>query len=144
MDAAPRPIATVPIETLLAHREWVRAVALAVVRDAHAADDVEQETWLAALTSPPRPAGSPRGWLGAVVRSRARRAGRTDARRDRRETLAARGEATTSAAELAEIADTHRRVVQAVVELDEPWRQTVLLRWFEGLAVEDVAARTGV
>ncbi len=46
------PPAPVPIETLLAHREWVRAVALAVVRDPNAADDVEQETWLAALRTP--------------------------------------------------------------------------------------------
>src|SRR5689334_7489583 len=103
----------VPVETLIAHREWVRAVARAVVRDPNAADDVEQETWLAALRSPPRTAASIRGWLGAVTRSRARRIGRTDARRDARESASARGEATPSAAELAEIADTHRRVVQA-------------------------------
>src|SRR5947207_11209285 len=83
MDAAP-----VPVETLLAHRAWVQAVARAVVRDPNAADDVEQETWLAALRSPPRTASSPRGWLGAVVRSRARRIGRGDARREARENAA--------------------------------------------------------
>ncbi len=139
MDGTP-----IPIETLLAHREWVRSVARAVVRDESAADDVEQETWLAALTTPPHHAGALRGWLGAVVRSRARRAGRSDARRERREIVAARGEATAPAAELAEIADTHRRVVQAVVELAEPYRQTLLLRYFEGCSVERVAATTGV
>jgi RNA polymerase sigma-70 factor (ECF subfamily) len=139
MDPAP-----IPVETLLAHREWVGAVARAVVRDPNAADDLEQETWLAALRSPPARTSSLRGWLGAVVRSRARRAGRTASRREARESIAARGEATESAADLAEVADTHRRVVQAVVELAEPYRQTILLRYFEGHPVEDVAARTGV
>jgi len=136
--------APIPVETLLAHREWVRAVAVAVVRDPNAADDVEQETWLAALSSPPRHASSLRGWFGAVARSRARRIGRTESRRDARESAGARREPTQSAAELAETADTHRRVVQAVVELPEPYRETILLRYFEGLGVDEVAARTSV
>src|SRR2546428_4265986 len=105
--------APIPLDTLLAHRDWVRAVARAVVRDPNAADDVEQETWLAALRSPPRHEGSLRGWLGAVVRSRARRAGRSETRRTSREAAVARRDETRSAAQLAEIADTHRRVVQA-------------------------------
>src|SRR6185295_1660931 len=138
MDAHP-----VPIETLLAHRAWVRGVARAVVHDPNAADDVEQETWLAALSSPPRDESAVRGWFRVVLRNRARQGGRAESRRERRETASARPEATPSAAELAELADTHRRVVQVVVELAEPYRETILLRYFEGLAVEDVAARTG-
>jgi RNA polymerase sigma-70 factor (ECF subfamily) len=134
--------APIPLDTLLAHRDWVRAVARAVVRDPNAADDVEQETWLAALRSPPRHTSSLRGWFGAVARSRARRIGRGESRREMREIAASRDEATASAAEIAELADTHRRVVQAVVELDEPYRVTILLRYFEGLSIEDVAART--
>jgi RNA polymerase sigma factor (sigma-70 family) len=136
--------APVPVEALLAHREWVRAVARAVVRDPNAADDLEQETWLAALRSPPKRDASLRGWLGTVVRSRARRRGREDVRRVARESAVARTETELSAAQLAEIADTHRRVVEAVVELPEPYRQTILLRYFEGLVVSDVAARTAV
>jgi RNA polymerase sigma-70 factor (ECF subfamily) len=134
----------VPIETLLAHRAWVRGVARAIVGDADAADDAEQDAWLAALSSPPRDESAVRGWFRVVLRNRARRGGRTESRRERRETVAARPESTPSAAELAELADTHRRVVQAVVELPEPYRETILLRYFEGLAVDDVAARTSV
>jgi RNA polymerase sigma-70 factor (ECF subfamily) len=137
MDTSP-----IPVEALLAHREWVRSVARAVVRDPNAGDDVEQDAWFEALHAPPQQASSLRGWFGAVVRNRARRMGRTTKRRTARETAAARPEATQSAADLAEIADTHRRVVQAVVELDEPYRETILLRYFEGLAVDVVAART--
>jgi RNA polymerase sigma-70 factor (ECF subfamily) len=137
MDAAP-----IPLETLLAHRAWVRSVARAVVRDENAADDLEQETWVAAITTPPRHASSLRGWFGTVVRSRARRASRTQTRRTARETAAARGVDVASPAELAEIADTHRRVVEAVVALEEPYRAAILLRYFEGLAVEEVARRT--
>src|SRR5437870_5812555 len=116
--------AAIPVETLLAHREWVGAVARAVVRDPGAADDLAQDAWLEALRAPPRHTGSLRGWLGAVVRNRARNGGRVVERRGRREAAAARTEATPSAAELAEIADTHRRVVQAGVELPEPPRHT--------------------
>lgn len=137
MDAAP-----IPLERLLAHRAWVRSVARAVARDPNSADDVEQETWVAALRTPPRHESSLRGWFGAVVRSRARRAGRTETRRAAREWAAARGEAVASPAELAEIADTHRRVVEAVVALDEPFRAAILLRYFEGLPVDEVARRT--
>jgi len=120
----------------------VRAVARAVVRDPNDADDVEQDAWLDALSAPPREATSLSGWFGAVVRNRARKSIRGDARRLARETIVARGDASPSAAELAEIADAHRRVVQAVVELDEPYRAAILLRYFEGLSIDAVAART--
>ena len=36
-------------EEMLEHSGWVRALARALVRDAATADDIAQETWLAAL-----------------------------------------------------------------------------------------------
>src|SRR5438477_12367410 len=115
----------IPVEALLAHHEWVRSVARAVVRDPNTADDVEQDAWLEALDSPPRHASSLRAWFGAVVRNRARGIGRADARRGRRETVAARDDEAGSAADLAETADTRRRGVQAVGALAEPYRPAV-------------------
>ena len=41
-----------PLETLLEHRDWVRALARSLVADPHRADDVEQETWRMALQKP--------------------------------------------------------------------------------------------
>ena len=39
----------VRIDDLLAHAGWVRGLALSLVRDPGAADDLVQETWLAAM-----------------------------------------------------------------------------------------------
>ena len=55
-------------DLLLNHRDFVRAVARRLLNDPHLVDDVEQQTWLAALQHPPRdPLALPR-WLGQVAR----------------------------------------------------------------------------
>jgi RNA polymerase sigma factor (sigma-70 family) len=146
LDAQPMTDAGIPIERLLAHRAWVRAVARALSRgDAAAADDLEQETWIAALDGPPRHDGSLRGWLGGVLRRRAAMQHRGRSRRDRRELAAARPEGGVRPTDdLVAEAESHARVAQAVVALPEPERTAILLRFFEGLPPRDVAARTGV
>ena len=40
-------------EDLLRHSAWVQALARTLVRDADLAEDLVQETWLAALRRPP-------------------------------------------------------------------------------------------
>ena len=42
------------IDALLEHQEFVRALAKSLIRDSASAEDVAQETWLSALTNPPR------------------------------------------------------------------------------------------
>jgi RNA polymerase sigma factor (sigma-70 family) len=127
---------------LLAERAWVRSVARVLVRDETAADDLEQETWLAALEKPPTWRTSPRGWLAAVLRRRAARQARTGSRVTRRERAAARPEATASAADVVAEAEEHRRVVDAVLHLGEAQRTAVLLRFYEGLPPREIARRT--
>lgn len=139
-DAAP----PVPLEELLAHREWVRRVALALTRDSNDADDIEQATWLAALRAPPTHRASLKGWLGTTIRRAAARLERSRARRHAGEAARPSSGAAEDIADLAARADLHRRVVEAVVALDEPCRGTLLLRFFEGLPVAEVAVRTGV
>ena len=73
------------VETLLAHRDWVRALARRLVLDQNQADDLEQQTWLAALRSPPADTSAPRAWLGTVLRNLVRERLRRDGRRVRRE-----------------------------------------------------------
>src|SRR5947207_1545684 len=92
--------APVPIATLLVHREWVRRLARSLVHDEASADDVEQRTWLAALRSPPREAGSARAWLARVVKSQAMNSFRAQSRRDAHEKTGARGEPVRSAADV--------------------------------------------
>ncbi|MBI5431853.1 MAG: sigma-70 family RNA polymerase sigma factor [Planctomycetes bacterium] len=132
------------VEALLEHADWVRALARTLVADSSSAEDVEQEAWLAALRHPPRDASNPRGWLGTVVRNAARKLARERVRRSAREADVARDEALPSAAELVEQANLQRELAGFVVELDEPYRSTLLLRFFQGLEVSEIAARTGV
>ena len=84
-------------ESLLAHADFVRALARSLVLDEHRADDVVQETWLAALQRPPGFGGNLRSWLGTVVRNFAFMARRSDQRRMRRERAAAAQEFATLA-----------------------------------------------
>src|SRR5262245_196098 len=128
----PSPRSSSP-EALLAHRQWVRELARRLVADESAADDLEQQTWLAALRTPPVDRGSPRAWLGTVLRSWLQKSRRSEQRRLRRERASARREVTLSTAAIVAEADAHRRVVQAVFGLDEPLKTTVLLRFFEDL-----------
>ena len=132
------------IEALLAHREWVRRMALVLTADENAAGDLEQDLWVEVLDDPPQPRTSIRGWLATALRRDMLDRRRSEARRLRREVAAARPEATPSAGDLVAEADAQRRVVQAVVELDEPYRTTVLLRWFEDLKPAAIAKRQGI
>jgi RNA polymerase sigma-70 factor (ECF subfamily) len=141
MSRTPPPADT---ERLLEHRHWVRALARSLVRDGAQADDVEQETWLAALRSPPRAGSDPRAWLGTVLRNWVRRGHRSEGRRNARERAAARPDHVGDTAELADRADAHQRVVSAVLELPASLRDAVLLRYFEDLSVPETARRMGV
>ena len=128
---------------LLAHADWVRALARQLVRDAHAAEDLAQDTLAAALVRPP-PLDRPlRGWLAAVLRNLVREERRDSSHRGARERAAARAEADSSSEELLLRLDSHRALVEAVARLDEPYRAAILMRWFEGLAPAAIAARTG-
>src|SRR5690348_10304935 len=68
-------------EDLLAHAAWVRRLAGALVGDAHVADDVVQDTWLAALRHPPAADRPVRPWLARVVANVASNRRRGDRRR---------------------------------------------------------------
>ncbi len=134
----------VPIEILLRERPWVRALARSLVLDENDADDLEQKAWLAAIEGPPAEDRSPRGWLATVLRRALARRRRGERRRDSRERVAARPESTADTADLASIAEQHRRLVGLVLELDEPYRGALLARYFEGRAPREIAATRGV
>ncbi|TAH36766.1 MAG: sigma-70 family RNA polymerase sigma factor [Planctomycetota bacterium] len=131
-------------EALLAHAGWVRAVAHSLLADPDSAEDLAQDTFLAALERQPEQVTSVSGWLGGVLRHMAARSHRGDVRRLRREGRAARSGECPSAAELAEHAVTLREVVQAVIELEEPYRSTVMLRYFEDLTPTMIARELGL
>ena len=132
------------IERLLRERVWVRRLARALVRDANIADDLAQQAYLAALESPSTAVRSPRAWLATVVKNLARDRTRAEQRRTRRE-KAQRGVAPIPPPDvLAARAEMTDRVARYVLELEEPYRETILLRFYEDLPPREIAAHMGV
>jgi RNA polymerase sigma-70 factor (ECF subfamily) len=130
-------------EELLEHSSWVKRLALQLAPSREVADDAVQETWLAALQRPPRTRESVGGWLRTVVQHAVSRLQRGEAARRRREIAKACAGELPSAAELVERAQGQRIVAGVVLQLPEPYRSTLLLKYFEGLTLAEIARRTG-
>src|SRR4051812_41268840 len=80
-------------EALLQQADFVRALARSLLGDEHLADDVAQETWIAAIERSPSRIENVRAWLATVARNFAARVRRGEERRVRREREVARPEA---------------------------------------------------
>ncbi len=128
-------------DALLAHTEFVRALARRLLRDEHGAEDVTQQTMLAALESPPRDHTKWRPWLSRVTRNFAFRSRRDATRRRRWETAGAKPIDIPSPQDIRDREAARRDVVEAVLQLAEPYRTTIILRYLEELPPRDVARR---
>lgn len=131
-------------EQLLQHEAFVRELAGRLVRDEQAADDIAQQTWVAALQAPAQPLNSLRGWLATIVRRTAGKRARGERRQQQREGLAANTEPAPSSSEILEREQARALVVRAVLALPESFRDVIVLRWFEGLPPRVIAKRLDV
>ncbi|MFN0244841.1 MAG: sigma-70 family RNA polymerase sigma factor [Planctomycetota bacterium] len=129
---------------LLAHAAFVQGLARSLVGDRHAADDLAQDAWVAALERPPRDASNPRGWLATVLLNLRRQAQRGALRRRAREHGAARAEALPGTLDVLARASVHKELVLAVLALREPFRTVVLLRYFDALPPRAIAAQLDI
>ena len=139
-------MSTVPdlatLDELLEHAGWTRALAVRLLGDADDADDVVQETWLSALRVPPQRRHALRPWLATVVRNLARSHGRRRLRSRSREQHAAehaRLHSVPSSEELLSQLETERTLAALVLDLPEPYRHTVILRYHHGKSAADIA-----
>jgi RNA polymerase sigma-70 factor (ECF subfamily) len=137
-------MSVIDTEALLHHGTFVRSVARSLVRDVHLADDLSQETWLAALRRPPRHPGNLRGWLAGVTRNLSRLHFRGETRRRAREEMRARPERERDTSAVVERLDWERRIVEAVWDMDEPYRSTIVYRFFEQMEPAAIARRMEV
>ncbi|MBA3500272.1 MAG: sigma-70 family RNA polymerase sigma factor [Deltaproteobacteria bacterium] len=136
-------MATPSTDDLLAHTDWLTQLARALVGDAAAAD-VVQETFEVALSKPPREDGPLRPWLGGVARNIARMTTRSRVRREARELAVPVTADVPTPEELVARVQMQQRVAKIVLELHEPLRATLLLRFFEGLDASEIARAQGV
>lgn len=132
------------LDSLLAERSWLRRLALELLGDPHAADDVTQEVALAALRQARQGVRHWPSWLRQVTRRLALRRQRAEQLRRQREAMAQPGRDWDPTDEVVAKATMQRDVVQHLLELDEPYRGTLLLRYFEDLRPPQIARRLGV
>jgi RNA polymerase sigma-70 factor (ECF subfamily) len=135
---------SVNIEELLAHTAWLERLAAHLVRGGADAADLVQETWVAALRSPPRRSESARPWLARVLRRSLSRRSRGERRRRDREIAAGALEESHVEPPALERLRLQRRLTELVAELAEPLRTTLVMRYFEGKTSGEVARALGV
>jgi RNA polymerase sigma-70 factor (ECF subfamily) len=129
---------------ILQHAEWVRRLARALVRDPDDADDLAQATWEAAVARPRRDAPPLRPWLVGVARNLARMRARSSGRRTRREASTPLPDPVLSPEELVGRVEMQQEVARRVLALREPFRSTLLLRYYEGCTAAEIARRQQV
>lgn len=137
-DTPPSP------EAILSEADFVRSLARSLLADPQGADDLAQDTLIAALERPPARHASLRAWLASVVRNGARQRAREEGRRRRREEASGDREPPPTPDEILAREALRRRVVDAVLALDAATRDVLLLRHWEALAAREIARRLGI
>ncbi len=126
-------------ESLLEDRAWMAGLARRLVGEG--AEDLVQDAALIALESSRAPE---RPWLGGVLRHLSARRWRGEAHRRQREEAVARPESQTDGATGLERLEVQGVVAEELHGLDEPYRSTLVLRYFEGLSASEIAGRQAV
>src|SRR6187402_894318 len=135
---------SISLDELLGHAGWARSLARSLVSDAAGADDLVQDALVTALKAPPRHRANLRGWLASVMRNAARERARRERARP-----AVKDRAQLHVQELAPDAlaaerEERGRLARLVRALEEPYRSTVLMRYWHGLEPTEIARQLGV
>ncbi len=131
-------------EQLLADAAWLNRLARSLAANADDADDLVQESWIAAWQREPD-AGRPlRPWLTKVIRDLARMRRRSDGRRAAREHVDLDDRGTTPPDVLLDQVRLHRLLVDLVLQLEEPYRSTIIARFVEGRTAASIAKAASI
>ncbi|MCU1282171.1 MAG: hypothetical protein JWM53_5717, partial [bacterium] len=131
------------LDEVLAQTVWLRRLAHHLVRDEAERDDVVQDAWIEALKKNSS-ARTLRPWMFGLVRNVARMRLRSEKRRRRHEGAIPAADPAATPDQVVERVEVERRVVAALMEIDEPYRSALLLRYYEGLEPSDIARRLGI
>lgn len=139
---------------LYSHADSIRKLVRGVLADDHATEDVLQDTYVMALEHPPHSLAETNenrsslgGWLRTVAKSIALKRVRGASRRSRREREHASSERIDGPEVILSDAERAKRlseITERVLTLPEPYRGTVLQRYFENLPPREIARRSGV
>ncbi|MSR61631.1 MAG: sigma-70 family RNA polymerase sigma factor [Planctomycetes bacterium] len=132
------------IDSALQEAGWLRRLARSLVKDAGRAEDALQETWVAALEHAEEPRSSPRGWLSITLRNKLRQEARARGRRAAHEQRVELARSEPSAHDVSERLEVQALLLEAVRGLEEPYRATIVARFFDGLPPRAIARRDGV
>lgn len=128
---------------------WLRRLARNLVNDPDSADDLVQDTLVAALGADGDQIREPRAWLRSVAARLRSRHARARIRRRDHEHLAAdshadrRASHAPASAELVAAAEAGERVASVARALPEPYRRAILEHYIEGLDPTQIARRAG-
>ena len=131
-------------EQLFQDIAWLKSLATMLANDRDDADDLVQEAWIAAWRRQPDATRPMRGWLTKVVRDLAGMKRRSERRRVARHAVADDAQAPAAPDELVAQMRLHRRLVDLVLELDEPYRSTIIARFVEGRTSASIAQSLGI
>ncbi|MEM7205515.1 MAG: sigma-70 family RNA polymerase sigma factor [Planctomycetota bacterium] len=132
------------VEDLLSNTDWLRVVARGLLRDGHDVDDLVQESVWKALSAPPRSGLALRAWLRRVMLHRLRQDVRNRRTQARLRAGLARPLEVPSTLDLVERTEIQSKLIQALLTLEEPYRTTILRRYYEGCAAGAIARADGV
>ena len=135
---------TVTADDLLAEASWAQRLAQSLVGED--ANDLVQDGYLAALEARPSSDCPIRPWLRRVLTNRAYNWTRARRRERARVRVVNHGTmpAGPSAEDLLARMEVQRTLSALVTALDEPYRQTVLLHFYEGLTSKQIEQLHGV
>lgn len=128
---------------LLAEAEWLRRFALHLAKTQDRADDLVQETWVAALRHPPNHKKRPRAWLAAVMRNLHLMKNRGDSRRRQREERASAGKWSAPDDAVVQM-EMQRSLADAILALDDDSRTLVVWHYYDQQTSAQIASRLGL
>jgi RNA polymerase sigma factor (sigma-70 family) len=128
-------------ELLLKERAWLHALARHLVRPHEAPDELAQDTLAAALTQQAPHTTGLRRWLASILRKQLAGRRRAEHRRRARESKLASSPDAPPTLDVVARFEVQRDVGNAVLALAEPYRTTVLLRYWEELPPAAIGER---
>jgi len=134
---------TLDLPALLAEDRWMRRLARGLTRDVHAAEDLVQEAWIAALDPRARPERR-RPWLRGVLRRLWTDRGTSGRARAAREAASAPRETPAPTDEIVAELELRKHLAEALLALEEPYRTAVTLRFHQDQPLGAIARRQGI